>query len=613
MKKKILIKLIIIMLFVGVGLTIIESLNFRNHGIQSAIDKAKMISEVVKNGLTSYMVNGNMHQRDVYINSVSDIEHIEKLWIIRGDNVIKQYGKPSRLEKPRDEVDINVLNSSKMEYILDETFDKTTVRVTIPYKAEQNNIANCISCHNVSYGETLGAVSIVVDISDIRTSGLRLAVVIMLFTLIAILLVLFFANKVLKPHLETIEELSGKIKNISNGIFTNIIKRKGLSDESEQLINEYNQLVNGLSTTFTDIDNKLNIFIGNQLYHTNNPLLNSQRIIGDLSDIYQFKKEIEIDKDKYEIYSRLGEVLHNRFRLKNFNFMEQNYQNNKTQTVYSKNGESNYCIDAIKDNPDLCRVVRSTNDVMSVKDHCVCPHFSNKEKLYYCTSIDIGDQSILIINFILEKKSELDELVKNIPLIKNYFMEATPSLIVKLLLEALKSSAFRDGLTNLYNRKFLDEHLTKLVPQALRENINIGVLMLDMDHFKSVNDEYGHDIGDLVLKELSTILSENVRDSDIVVRYGGEEFIILLIGVDSEESVFEVANKIRTKVSKNEINVYAGNKLRKTISIGFSMFPEDSTNFDLVLKNADIALYEAKETGRDRVIRFQEKVQVELF
>jgi len=612
MKKKVLIKLIIIMLLVGIGLTIIESLNFRNHGIQSAIDKARSVSEVIKNGLTSYMVNGNMHQRDIYINSVSDIENIEKLWIIRGDNVIKQYGKPTRLEKPRDKVDIEVLNSSQMKYILNETLDKTTVRVTIPYKAEQNNIANCISCHDVSYGETLGAVSIVMDISDIRISGLRLAIMIMLFTLVAIILVLFFANKALKPHLETIDELSGKIKNISNGIFTNIIKRKGLSDESEQLINEYNQLVNGLSTTFTDIDNKLNIFIGNQMYHTNNPLLNSQRIIGDLSDIYQFKKEIEVDKDKYEIYSRLGEVLNNRFRLKNFNFMEQNYQNNKTEIVYSKNN-INYCVETIKNNPDLCRVVRSTNDVMSVQDHSVCPHFTNDEKLYYCTSIDIGDQSILIINFILDTKAELDELVRNIPLIKNYFMEATPSLIVKLLLEALKSSAFRDGLTNLYNRKFLDEHLTKLVPQALRENIKIGVLMLDMDHFKAVNDEYGHDIGDLVLKELGKILNENVRESDIVVRYGGEEFIILLIGVDNEESVLEVANKIRTKVSKNEINVYAGNKLRKTVSIGFSMFPEDSTNFDIVLKNADIALYEAKEKGRDQVIRFQEKVQVELF
>lgn len=612
MKKKVVVKLVFIMSIIGLGLTIVESINFRSHGIQSAISKAQSISEVVKNGLTSYMVNGNMHQRDVYINSVSNIENLEKLWIIRGDNVIKQYGEASKLEKPRDKIDNEVLQTSQIKYVLNETLEKTTVRVTIPYKAEQNNIANCISCHDVSYGETLGAISIVMDISDIRNSGLRLAVTIMLFTTIAILMVLFFANRILKPHLDTVEELSGKIKNISNGIFTNIIKRDGLSDESEQLINEYNQLVNGLSTTFTDIDKKLNIFIGNQQYHTNNPLLNSQRIITNLADIYQFKKEIEVDRDKHEIYHRLAQILTNRFRLKNFSFMEQNYADNKTTIVFNQ-GNQNYCINTIRDNPDLCRVVRSTNDVISVKDHEVCPNFANQTKLYYCTSIDIGDQSILIINFILDTKSELEELIRNIPLIKNYFMEATPSLIVKLLLDALKASAFKDGLTKLYNRKFLDEHLTKLIPQALREQINIGVLMLDMDHFKAVNDEYGHDVGDLVLKELGRILSENVRESDIVVRYGGEEFIVLLVGVDSENSAIEIANKIRGKVSQNEINVYAGNKLRKTISVGLSMFPQDSTNFDIVLKNADIALYEAKEKGRDQVVRFQEKVQVELF
>jgi len=611
MQKKVLSKLVLIMLLVGFGLTLIESLNFRDYGIKLSINKARSISEVVKNGLTSYMVNNNMHQRDIYLNSIAQMESVDKLWVIRGDNVIKQYGEAGRLEKPRDNMDKEVLKTSQMKYELDESLEKTTIRVTIPYKAELNNIANCINCHDVKYGETLGAVSIIMDISDIRNSGLRVALTIIIFTFLAIILVTYFANKILKPHLDTIDELSGKIKNISNGIFTNIVKKSGLSQESESLIKEYNLLVNGLSTTFTDIDKKLNIFIGNQSHTSNNPLLNSQRIITNLSDIYQFKKEIEIDKDKLEIYHRLAQILINRFNLKQFTFMEQNYSSNNTEVVYSHG--DNYCFDIIRDDPDLCRVSRSTNDVSSIKDHKVCSNFCNENKLHYCTSVDIGDQSILIINFILESQEELDNLIINIPLIKNYFIEATPSIIVKLLLEALKASVFKDGLTGLYNRKFLDEHLTKLIPQALREKFNIGVLMLDMDHFKAVNDEYGHDIGDLVLRELGRILSENVRESDIVVRYGGEEFVVLLVGVKNEKDSMDVANKIRTTVSKNEINVYAGNKLKKTISVGLSMFPDDSTNFDIVMKNADIALYEAKETGRNQVVRYKEKVEVELF
>jgi two-component system, cell cycle response regulator len=612
MKRKVLTKLVGIMLIVGIILALVESYQFREHGISAAVNKAKAISEVVKNGLTSYMVNDTMDQRDVYINSISNMDNVEKLWIIRGEHVTKQFGKPTRLESPRDTMDTAVIGGEELQYELFETFDKTSMRVTIPYKAEQNSIANCISCHDVNYGDTLGAVSIVMDITDIRNSGLRLALSIVLFTLVAITLVIFFSNKVLKPHLETIEELSGKVKNISNGIFSNIIKKPGLSDESENLINEYNMLVNGLSSTFSDIDKRLNIFVGNKQQTSDNTLLNAQRIINNLSELYQFKKEIEIDKNKDEIYNRLAQILTNKFNLKRFTFMEQNYTTNNTRVVYTQ-GDGDFCSKTIQDSPDLCRVVRSTSDVISIQDHKVCNNFCNDQYLYYCTSIDIADKSILIINFVLENEQELDELKENISLIKNYFIEATPSLMVKLLLEALQASVFKDGLTGLYNRKFLDEHLTKLIPQALRERFNVGVLMLDMDHFKAVNDEYGHDIGDIVLQELGRILNENVRDSDIVVRYGGEEFVVLLVGVNGEEDALEVANKLRSRVAENEINVYAGNKLKKTISIGLSMFPSDSTNFDIVMKNADIALYDAKSSGRNQVVRYKEKVEVELF
>lgn len=139
--------------------------------------------------------------------------------------------------------------------------------------------------------------------------------------------------------------------------------------------------------------------------------------------------------------------------------------------------------------------------------------------------------------------------------------------------------------------------------------------MLDMDHFKAVNDEYGHDIGDLVLKELAQILEDTVRESDIVVRYGGEEFIVLLVNIKSEEDALNVAQKIAQRVRENEIDVYAGSKLKKTVSIGLSMYPQDSTKLDTVIKNADIALYEAKNSGRDKVVRFKEEqvTSVDLF
>ncbi len=269
----------------------------------------------------------------------------------------------------------------------------------------------------------------------------------------------------------------------------------------------------------------------------------------------------------------------------------------------------------MEERPEECRASRTKNDVVSIDFHNSCPYFQNDKKFHYCINIDLAKNLQLIINFVCDSKEELESLKDKIVFIKSYITEATPSLEVKLLMKALQDSAFKDGLTGLYNRKFLEEHSKKLIPQAIRENIKIGVLMLDMDHFKAVNDEYGHDIGDKVLRELSYILTSTVRDSDVVIRYGGEEFIVLLVGVKSEEEALLVANKIGKRVRENEIDVYAGNKLRKTISSGLSMFPDDSRSLDSVIKNADIALYEAKNSGRDKVVRFHEDqvTSVDLF
>ena len=147
--------------------------------------------------------------------------------------------------------------------------------------------------------------------------------------------------------------------------------------------------------------------------------------------------------------------------------------------------------------------------------------------------------------------------------------------------------------------------------------VNFQIVIPDKQtvNFKNINDTWGHPVGDSVLKDIAKTLKDNSRESDYQVRIGGEEFIVLLVNVKTEDDALEVANKIRTRVSENEIDVYAGSKLRKTISIGLSMFPNDSKSLDSVIKNADIALYEAKSKGRNKVIRFQSEQisSVDLF
>ena len=293
----------------------------------------------------------------------------------------------------------------------------------------------------------------------------------------------------------------------------------------------------------------------------------------------------------------------NQFKIKSFTFIEINTFKRKMEIV-KEVGDTFYCKKHLEETPELCRAVRTKNDVLSIDFHSSCSFFNEKNKFYYCMDKEITKNINLVINFVLNTKEELESLKDKISFIKSYINESIPSIEVKLLMQALQESAFTDGLTGLYNRKYLEEHSKRLISQAKRDNLNIGVLLLDMDHFKAVNDEYGHDIGDKVLKELSRILNETVRESDVIIRYGGEEFIVLLVNIKTEEDALNVANKIRQKVKENEIDVYAGSKLRKTISIGLSMFPQDSNNFESVIKNADIALYEAKSKGRDQVVRF---------
>lgn len=127
--------------------------------------------------------------------------------------------------------------------------------------------------------------------------------------------------------------------------------------------------------------------------------------------------------------------------------------------------------------------------------------------------------------------------------------------------------------------------------------------MLDIDFFKIINDTYGHEIGDNAIKAVAEVLKENIRESDIAIRYGGEEFVVLLYNCD-EDFVTEVAQKIRINFSK--INIPTGGiaNIKKTLSIGISIYPNDTQDIKEAIRFADYALYKAKNSGRNSVFRF---------
>lgn len=175
--------------------------------------------------------------------------------------------------------------------------------------------------------------------------------------------------------------------------------------------------------------------------------------------------------------------------------------------------------------------------------------------------------------------------------------------------ETKKDQATRDGMTGLLNKRTLPDALRTEKIRADRRKYNIGVLMMDIDHFKSVNDTYGHEVGDIVIIEIAkTLLKEVRKDIDIVARYGGEEMVVGLVDT-TPEGMIETAERIRKAVLQLEFDVHKPDPLRVSISIGaYLVTPDYKDNMMKAVSLADQALYKAKEGGRNQVIQYTESV-----
>jgi len=169
--------------------------------------------------------------------------------------------------------------------------------------------------------------------------------------------------------------------------------------------------------------------------------------------------------------------------------------------------------------------------------------------------------------------------------------------------ERLRHMSQTDALTGLDNRRYLEERIDEMFEHARRLNEPFSCVMCDLDRFKSVNDTYGHQAGDAVLKQFARILRNEVREIDRVGRYGGEEFMLLLPGTVLDAAV-TFAERVRKEVEGRTFN-FDGTKICRTASFGVSAWPHPRIdNCDVLVRAADDALYVAKETGRNRVVRF---------
>jgi diguanylate cyclase (GGDEF)-like protein len=228
-----------------------------------------------------------------------------------------------------------------------------------------------------------------------------------------------------------------------------------------------------------------------------------------------------------------------------------------------------------------------------------CAHAAGVKNTYLCIPILAQGETLGILH--LQSTDESPQLEASELSFKTTFAGQVGLSIANIRLrEALRTQSVRDALTGLYNRRYLEEVLDREIRRAGRAAQPLGILMIDLDHFKRFNDTYGHDAGDAVLRQTAAFLLKNVRAEDFVCRFGGEEFFVILPTADLDGSRAR-GERLRSKMRELTI-MHQGNSLGMiTLSVGVATFPAHGMSPKELMAAADGALYEAKRGGRDQV------------
>jgi diguanylate cyclase (GGDEF)-like protein len=251
----------------------------------------------------------------------------------------------------------------------------------------------------------------------------------------------------------------------------------------------------------------------------------------------------------------------------------------------------------------LCRVVRAGREMVvpDVRNDLLCTdcRFTQKRGSSFCVPITAGGRTIGALH-LASPKTEYWTTERQ-RLVKALVDQAAPTINNLRLMKTLEDRTLMDEHTRVYNRRYLDDYLKQQIGLARRQEFPVSVMMLDIDHFKKLNDRYGHEAGDIVLRQFATTIRNSLREGEIIARYGGEEFTVVMNG--TAKAAQTLAERLRRAVAALSFPQFAqqSEEVRVTMSIGIAEFPTNGQTVEDVLKSADFALYRAKDSGRNCV------------
>ena len=601
------------LLFFGIATTLIAILvaislyAFYTFSITSSQEHIRTSAEIVRVHLTEAMINGVIDQRESFLRRLMEVEGLESARVVRSDLVVNQFGEGLANEMQKDDIEKKVLNSGLADYEVIESSTDTLIRGTIPFIATDAGEPNCLQCHEVQKGQVLGAVTVWLSIGNLKQKAIMTVAGIAATVTVFFVIAFVAMRRMICPVSVAANHVEEAVHKALDGDFTTQVDQT-TNDEVGRIAKDVNRLLAYLDDGLSRIAENVTRLTSRAPRDEENKLEATIEMVNGLTRAAHFKQAIEEDETKDEIHRRLVNTLQDEYKIGLFSLYE-SLPNKRQMVPLFIDGEQDvdcrWCDSQILVRSDACRAKRTGHLVDGVLNPGICYSFDPPEQFadyrHICLPIMQSGAVGNVLQLISPPGSEND-LHATLPYITVYLREAAPVLETKKLMETLRESTLRDPMTGLNNRRFLEEYVDTLVANVQRRQTRLAILMLDLDFFKMVNDTYGHDAGDTVIKELAKVLRQSVRSADMVIRYGGEEFMIILVDTPPNDADM-VAEKIRASVEAMEI--HAGNvTLKKTISIGLSDFPSDSDTFWQAVKFADVALYQAKETGRNKTVRF---------
>jgi diguanylate cyclase (GGDEF)-like protein/PAS domain S-box-containing protein len=249
--------------------------------------------------------------------------------------------------------------------------------------------------------------------------------------------------------------------------------------------------------------------------------------------------------------------------------------------------------------PDECWALRRgrTHSVPDTRDGLICQHLTRPlPGAYICVQLMTQGKTLGILHLSQPEATRLTQAKQQ--LVLTMAEHAALALSNLRHYETLRNQSTRDPLTNLFNRRCMEESLERELRRAQRSQRQLTLIMLDLDHFKRFNDTFGHDAGDAILREVGKLLGTNFRGEDIACRYGGDEFTVIL-PVAALDVAEHRAQELRRAIKDLEIPYLNPTLDRVTVSMGIARFPEHGSNAETLLRSADRALYRAKAAGRN--------------